>query len=163
MTTLPDPPTASSRRALLKAGAHAAWAVPAVQLATSAPAFAVGSGIPAAALAVTGTTFTWKNPSDLIGTITVKNNGTAAGAGVQVTFSQLTVDGVTKPAAIYSATTPWAFVGTVATLAGTLAVGASSTLSFTITGANGKSNKPASVKYAVTVTGGTGTSGTLTK
>lgn len=34
------PSTGSSRRAVLRAGAHAAWAVPAVQVATMVPAFA---------------------------------------------------------------------------------------------------------------------------
>ncbi|SFB87261.1 hypothetical protein SAMN04487968_102106 [Nocardioides terrae] len=47
MSTKPvdEPKQQPSRRTVLRAGAHAAWAVPAIQIAAAAPAFAAGSGV----------------------------------------------------------------------------------------------------------------------
>src|SRR4051794_32298763 len=48
-TTSPrEPMRAPSRRAVLRVGANAAWAVPAIQIAAATPAFATsGTGVPA--------------------------------------------------------------------------------------------------------------------
>ena len=40
---MPHLPTPPSRRTMLKVGANAAWAVPAIQIATGTPAFAAGA------------------------------------------------------------------------------------------------------------------------
>jgi hypothetical protein len=73
-----------SRRSLVKAGAHAAWAVPVVTVVTSAPAFAATSD--QAALSVATVT---ASRADRVVTVTaqVSNTGAAATTGLQVRVS----------------------------------------------------------------------------
>lgn len=89
MSNMPKLP---ARRTVLKVGANAAWAVPAVQIAAAAPAFA-GSGdvVPpapaptAAKLSVTATTVS-QSGGDLTLQVSVKATGAAA-TGVKVNLS----------------------------------------------------------------------------
>ncbi len=74
-----------SRRAVVKTGVHAAWAVPLVQLAVATPALAA-SGSPAA-LAISGTSGTWLGASsNLRASVTVSNTGGTVTANLAVIF-----------------------------------------------------------------------------
>ena len=85
-----SPRRAPSRRAVLRTAAHAAWVVPAVQIATSVPAFASVSNHATISLTVNSSTKNGK-----VGTInlTVSNNGVKTTNGnstastVTLTFS----------------------------------------------------------------------------
>jgi len=85
-----SPRRAPSRRAVLRTAAHAAWVVPAVQIATSVPAFASVSNHATIDLTVTSSTRSGK-----VGTIklTVTNsgvrttNGNSTASTVTLTFS----------------------------------------------------------------------------
>lgn len=78
-------PARPTRRAILKTGAHAAWAVPAIQIAAATPAFAAsGVAYPTAVLALAPTHT--RNGDN--GTLTVQVSVTQANAkGVVVTVS----------------------------------------------------------------------------
>ena len=73
------------RRTVTRAAAHAAWAVPAIQVATSVPAFATSSPN---ALEVGGATFAWNTTSTRgDATLTIRNTGSSDAATVAVTVS----------------------------------------------------------------------------
>lgn len=106
---------APSRRTVLRTAAHAAWAVPAVQIATSVPAFASVSNHAKIDLVLTNTpTSSTGNPKKATLDLTVTNNGvsTKTGGGnasaVLLSFSNLgfaSVDSVTGAGATKTATT----------------------------------------------------------
>lgn len=94
MTIQPEAPETEdrsglSRRTVIKAGAHAAWAIPAVTVVTSAPAFAAQSGqltsdpVPSGSGAWTGPSNTRTIPC----TINVANKGAADTVGLILTAS----------------------------------------------------------------------------
>src|SRR4051812_19759928 len=95
--TTPEAPQQNpSRRFVLKAGAHAAWAIPAIQIAAAAPSFAASTDH--AQLTLTGS-FS-RNGSNGTGTFTVKNTGNVAAKSPTVTLSGTGVDlkkGVSAP------------------------------------------------------------------
>ncbi len=74
-----------SRRAVVKTGVHAAWAVPLVQMAVAAPALAA-SGDPAQ-LSISGTSASWQAAAPKINTsVTVTNNGGTVTAAITVIY-----------------------------------------------------------------------------
>jgi len=80
-------PEGLQRRTVVKAGAHAAWAVPAITLATAAPAFA-GSGTPSvSASGVSGTVTGTGNNRSLDVASTIANTGDGATTSLTVTYT----------------------------------------------------------------------------
>lgn len=147
-----------SRRSVLRAGAHAAWVVPVVTVATASPAMAhhsPGHTTPPATapdLALTG--FVPRRGTTAKATIGVANTGDAAAENVQVTISipnstggngawnrgTLSVSGVSAGWTVSGPTTN----GTTTTFTFTrdtaLAGGTSETLSFYLTSTSNGSN-----------------------
>ncbi len=75
-----------SRRTVLRTGAHLAWAVPAIQFASAAPAFAAS---PPGSLQITAASGTWNLANDYVnGSFRVTNNSpTHSTTGLQVTLT----------------------------------------------------------------------------
>lgn len=74
-----------SRRSVIKVGAHAAWAVPLVQVVAAAPAFAV-SGPPKLAFSGESGSYPAKNSQTLNTSVTLTNTGGGT-QSLQVTFT----------------------------------------------------------------------------
>ncbi|GAA4816238.1 hypothetical protein GCM10025786_22600 [Nocardioides caeni] len=111
---------------MLKAGAHAAWAVPAVQVATMVPAMAA-SGTPTLAVAVARTI----SGTTMAATVTVS---ASAGAGT-ISNVQLTLSGagLSSTSALSENSANWsAFTTRTTTYNGSLTPGTSLT-TFTVT------------------------------
>ncbi|MCX6399612.1 MAG: hypothetical protein NTX33_06765 [Propionibacteriales bacterium] len=135
-----------SRRTIIRAGAHAAWAVPAIQIATMVPASAAVSGAPEAQMLVTAKSLVriptpLGKTKNLTGSMTLKNNGTGPTGAIAVLFTKLTIITVDTRHGIWRANTNgWAMsagndlVPKDKGLAvhAELAAGQSSTLNFTI-------------------------------
>lgn len=93
MTIQPEAPETEgrsglSRRTVIKAGAHAAWMVPAITVITTAPAFATGSNDPV--LGLSGTSASWAGSSQsaiLTIKFTITNTGVSPTSGVQATLA----------------------------------------------------------------------------
>lgn len=96
---MPNMPMQPSRRAMLKVGAHAAWAVPAIQIAAATPAFAA-SPTHAAVLSFTGDIT--RNGSNGHAKLTLQNTGNGGVVDPTVTISGAGVD-FTKPITTTSA------------------------------------------------------------
>jgi len=94
MTIQPEAPETEgrsglSRRTVMKAGAHAAWAIPAITVVTSAPAFAAQSGQPTCDPVPSGSG-AWTGPSSTRAipcTVSVANKGAADTVGLVLTAS----------------------------------------------------------------------------
>jgi hypothetical protein len=162
-----------SRRAVVRAGAHAAWAVPAISIATAAPALAVSGGA-----ALQGSAFrvkfnaAQKKLSVFVGALR-NTGGTATGgpvtvvvsapASAQTSMSRPYDAGVqnswTYAGRSSSATTDdYTFVSRTGSLKPNQSTGA---LSFQL--ATASSTKPAGqFTYIATTPGGTGTAGSTT-
>ena len=85
-TTTTQQPVGVNRRTLLRTGAHAAWAIPAVQIVTQSPALAATGP---AALSVTGTG-RWTGPKNAEGldvNLTVENANTLPTTALQVVLT----------------------------------------------------------------------------
>lgn len=89
-TTPEAPKQNTSRRFVLKAGAHAAWAIPAIQIAASTPAFAAASGVTAApphgTISIATATFS-RNGSNGSVALALTNAGDADVKDVKLTLS----------------------------------------------------------------------------
>lgn len=132
----------TSRRAVLRAGAHAAWAVPAIQIAATAPAYAVSGTQPAeptvttqAVLGVTGR-FTPGSWPATTAALTVTNAvGHAAATALVVVVTGAGLSYVSSPTRV---TAGWSVTRTSTsftfTYAGKLASGSSVPLSFSAYG-----------------------------
>ncbi|WP_370290693.1 hypothetical protein [Nocardioides sp.] len=160
----------ATRRSVLRVGANAAWAVPAVSLATAVPAFAAVS--PDAKVTASGAQIN-KLGNLFTGTIILANEGVKPTGQVTVVFSNLRVQRKPggpfvpfKPDAATWATVGLNFVGitlssktaTTSSLAG-IPAGSNTTLTFTIVpdlgevlgGLLGGGAAGVSVDYAVSV------------
>jgi hypothetical protein len=134
-TSSDEPKLHPSRRAILKTGAHAAWAVPAIQIASAAPSFAANSGIPGPAmLTVSGSGS--RNGNNTTYSLTVANQaGLADANSVTVTITGSGIDYDSDPTNVSAG---WTFnrnrfANTLTfTRTGTVASGTSATLGFRV-------------------------------
>jgi len=126
--------TMASRRTILRAGVATAWAVPVVQLATTAPALAASSK----QLTITASIVSWSN-SSTNGTfnlqVTVKNTGTVSAvvSTVTLSFPSGWSSSSTTPASGWSRTPGGNSTTHVFTPTSTITLTAGSTTSFTTT------------------------------
>jgi hypothetical protein len=173
-----------SRRTVVRAGAHAAWIVPAISVVTAAPALAA-SGTSRPTLTITNGSGTWATQNHITGTqytftnwavsgITVTNVSTnpatdvATGITVTISFASSTY----KPTTVVSVTglsANWTLDSTNTTAtsyvfnySGTVAVGSSTTaLTPTFNFTTGQGTKPsgetAGTTAAASVSGSPGT------
>jgi hypothetical protein len=175
--------TGLSRRSVLRVGANAAWAIPAVTVVTAAPAFAAST--PAkAVLHVVGYTIARNTASGAItGSLTVSNTGTAPTVGattvtIQIPKGSPPLDKAPTPPTVGSSagsgwvfsssntagnTGPWTYTWTYSL---TITPNQSSTvLNVSLTGSSGGTPKSGGVSTTATAqsTGGTagGASDTL--
>lgn len=127
MTDSTATPTKSTRRAVIRAGATAAWAVPAVQVAGMVPAFAA-SGDPS--LSETHSTLgitlgSGQTPSTVAGSITFSNSGARTSGALTVVLSQFKVKKNKNAALATPTSTTWTAPGWV--LSGSSAGGVTAT------------------------------------
>ena len=152
-TSSDEPKLHPSRRAILKTGAHAAWAVPAIQIASAAPSFAANSGVPGPAmLTVSGSGS--RTGSNLNYTLTVANQaGLANATAVTVTLTGRGIDSGTAPSQISAGWTVAAAASSLTfTYGGTLASGSSAPLAFRAKRGDTTGNPP-SYRITAAVTG----------
>lgn len=157
----------ATRRSVIRAGATAAWAVPAISVAAAVPAFAVSTS---AVLSVTAKTLSFYRDT-FTGTITFKNTGTVTSGVITVVFSNLATKVGTggsygaKTATAWSFGSGWTGTNGTAVSATGLAGGASTTLTFSATLPSGTAGSTTYGKLsfaAAIASPGTGTAGSWT-
>jgi hypothetical protein len=147
-TSSDEPKLHPSRRAILKTGAHAAWAVPAIQIASATPSFAATSGVPSPAmLTVSGSGS--RNGVNITYDLSVANQaGLADATGVTVT---ITGAGIAYDADPTQVTSGWTFVRSAKSLTFTYggAVGSGTAVGLGFRAHKGTATPPQNPEYRI--------------
>ena len=141
-----------SRRSIIKVGAHAAWAVPLVQVVAAAPAVAVSGTTTRVSWAGFSGSYSSTDARNLDVTASIANDGSTSASGVQVVLTvPVPVNGCTTPAGwtvsrngqdfTFTKTTPLSGAAS-ATLPVTFNLPSPAGAALSLTGSAGASNAP---------------------